>query len=266
MKRVILCLIIFLSVLFTAVYAQLVEPKRYICYKTDGSITIDGRLDEPSWKKAPCTDLFVDIEGDVQPRPRFCTRAMMVWDDTYFYVAVDIEEPDVWGTLAKRDTVIFYDNDFEVFIDPNGDVLEYYEFEMNALNTGWDLLLGTSKEEKGPTGNAWDIQGLRHAVQIYGTLNYPEDVDRGWSVEIAFPWEALAQYAHDRSTSPKDDDRWRVNFSRVEWQRERIGMVYRKIAGKREDNWVWSPQGVINMHIPGKWGYVQFSTAIAGTR
>ena len=26
-----------------------------------------------------------------------------------------------------------------------------------------------------------------------------------------------------------------------------------------EFNWVWSPQGVINMHVPERWGYVFFS-------
>ena len=45
----------------------------------------------------------------------------MLWDDTYFYVAAHLEEPHVWGTLTKHDTVIFQDNDFEIFIDPDGD-------------------------------------------------------------------------------------------------------------------------------------------------
>jgi hypothetical protein len=31
-----------------------------------------------------------------------------------------------------------------------------------------------------------------------------------------------------------------------------------------EDNWVWSPQGAINMHMPERWGFVQFSDAPAG--
>ena len=26
----------------------------------------------------------------------------------------------------------------------------------------------------------------------------------------------------------------------------------------KEDNWVWSPQGLINMHVPVKWGRVRF--------
>jgi hypothetical protein len=25
-----------------------------------------------------------------------------------------------------------------------------------------------------------------------------------------------------------------------------------------EDNWVWSPQGLIDMHVPEHWGYITF--------
>ena len=65
----------------------------------------------------------------------------MAWDDRFFYVAAEMEEPHVWATLMRHDAVIFHDNDFEVFIDPDGDNHEYYEFEINALDTGWDLFL-----------------------------------------------------------------------------------------------------------------------------
>ncbi|MEJ2616140.1 MAG: carbohydrate-binding family 9-like protein, partial [Ignavibacteriaceae bacterium] len=51
------------------------SPKKYICYKTNEKITIDGKLDESSWSKAKWTDDFVDIEGPVKPKPRFRTRA-----------------------------------------------------------------------------------------------------------------------------------------------------------------------------------------------
>jgi hypothetical protein len=38
-------------------------------------------------------------------------------------------------------SIIFLDNDFEVFIDPDGDNWMYYELEVNALAQIWDLLL-----------------------------------------------------------------------------------------------------------------------------
>ena len=96
-------------------------PQKYICYKTNEIITIDGKLIESSWSKAEWTDDFVDIEGSSKPVPRYRTRAKMLWDDNYLYIAAEIDEPDIWTTLTQRDTVIFYDNDFEVFIDPDGD-------------------------------------------------------------------------------------------------------------------------------------------------
>ena len=33
-----------------------------------------------------------------------------------------------------------------------------------------------------------------------------------------------------------------------------------------EYNWVWSPQGEVNMHQPEKWGYVYFSSKKAGQK
>ncbi|NOX87485.1 MAG: carbohydrate-binding family 9-like protein [Calditrichaeota bacterium] len=245
------------------------NPKHYICYRTSEVLTIDGKLDEPAWKNAQWTDYFVDIEGSLKPLPRFKTRVKMLWDDRYFYFAAEMEEPHVWGVLTKRDTVIFYDNDFEIFIDPDGDTHEYYEFEMNALNTFWDLLLTKPYRDGNCAVNAWDIKGIKRAVWVNGTLNDPSDRDKGWQAEVAIPWEVLKECAH-RPAPPKAGDQWRVNFSRVEWQIEIKNGKYRKKIDPRtgkpfpEDNWVWSPQGLIAMHYPEMWGFVQFSEKIAG--
>jgi hypothetical protein len=238
-------------------------PKSYVCYRASSQVLIDGRLDKPVWRDALWTDDFVDIRGDLKPKPRFRTRVKMLWDDQFFYVGAELEEPHVWATLTEHDSVIFQDNDFEVFIDPNGDSHEYYEFEINALNTGWDLLMPRPYKDGGKAVNSWGIPGLKTAVHVNGTLNDPTDIDRGWTVEIAFPWKVLGELAY-KPAPPKDGDQWRVNFSRVEWQHEVVNGKYRKVAGKADDNWVWSPQGVINMHRPETWGYVQFSTAKTG--
>jgi hypothetical protein len=234
-----------------------------VCSRSRGPIEVDGRLDDAAWQAAPWTDDFVDIEGDLRPRPRFRTCAKMLWDDTYFYVAARLDEPHVWGTLTKHDSVIFHDNDFEIFIDPDGDNHEYYEIEINALNTEWDLFLKTPYRDGGPALNEWEIPGLKTAVHVEGTLNNPADLDSSWSVEFAIPWKVLAEFAH-RPTPPRDGEQWRVNFSRVEWRHEVVDGRYRKVPGTREDNWVWSPQGVIDMHRPERWGYVAFSTAPPG--
>jgi len=245
-------------------------PKHYIAYRAASSIKIDGKLDEPSWTGAAWTDAFVDIEGDRRPQPRFGTRAKMLWDDEWFYIAAGIEEPDVWATLTERDSVIFRDNDFEVFIDPDGDTHAYYELEVNAFGTPWDLMLIKPYRDGGPAINGWNIDGLQVGVSVQGTLNRAGDRDRGWTVELALPWKILKEAAAGHQP-PKAGDKWRINFSRVEWQTDvREGNYLKRTQpgstnALPEDNWVWSPQGAIDMHMPERWGYVQFSNSRAGS-
>jgi hypothetical protein len=111
---------------------------------------------------------------------------------------------------------------------------------------------------------------MKSQVDVLGTINNPGDKDRGWNLEIALPWAVLKECA-DKDAPPANGDQWRINFSRVEWQVEVKDGKYEKVinpeTGKPfpEDNWVWSPQGVINMHYPEMWGFVQFSDQVAGT-
>jgi hypothetical protein len=47
----------------------------------------------------------------------------------------------VVATLRERNSVVFHDNDFEVFLDADGCNHNYYELEVNAFNTIWELRL-----------------------------------------------------------------------------------------------------------------------------
>lgn len=263
MKLIFITLFHLLSSSFTGGSLPPDIPLHYVCYHTPTAPHIDGVLDDECWKKAPWTASFQDIRGKDFPKPAYDTRVKMLWDDHYFYVAAYLEEPHIQGTITQRDAVIFHDNDFEVFIDPDGDTHLYYEFEMNALNTIWDLLLVKPYREGGPALNGYDAKGLRSAVYIDGTLNDPSDIDKAWYVEIAFPLDVLAELNGNRK--PSDGDQWRVNFSRVEWHTTIENGKYVKekdpISGKTlpEENWVWSPQGVVDMHRPEMWGFIHFS-------
>jgi hypothetical protein len=243
-----------LALLVLLLQAPAELPKRYEAHRAASPIQVDGKLDDTAWGNAPWTELFVDIEGAAKPVPRFATRAKMLWDDQYLYIAAELAEPDVWATLTEHDAVIFHDNDFEVFLNPTGDSLNYFEFEINALNTGWDLFLPRPYRQKGKPDNGWEIPGMKTAVHVNGSLNKPGDRDGGWQVELAFPWTAFRRSGKGR---PVAGEEWRMNFSRVEWKTRVEDGKYTKLAGP-EDNWVWSPQGVIDMHRPEHWGRVRF--------
>ena len=230
----------------------------YECRRAPGPLgLVDGRVEKPFWRGAAWSSWFVDIEGDLRPRPAFRTRMKMLWDDENLYIAAEMEEPHVWATLTERDSVIFHDNDIEVFLNPTGDRLHYYEFEMNALNTVWDLFLPRPYRDGGQADNSWDIAGLRTAVHVDGTLNDPSDTDGGWSVEIVMPWRAFDRHPGG-GAAPAPGETWKMNFSRVEWDVVVGEGGYQKIPGRPEHNWVWSPMGLIDMHLPERWGIVRF--------
>ena len=125
----------------------------------------------------------MDIEGNLKPDPFYDTKVKMLWDDNYFYFGAEMEEPHIWATLTARDAVIFKDNDFEIFLDPDGDTHNYYELEVNALETEWDLLLLKPYRDQAKVAvDSWDIPGLITKVHVDGTLNDALDMDNGWTL------------------------------------------------------------------------------------
>ena len=145
----------------------------------------------------------------------------------------------------ERDDPIYYDNDVEVFIAGKD---AYYEFEINAFGTLYEaffvwedayqkdgygaddqlrLDLPKTQEFNGvglkhhPRGKriaflGYDFPKLRSAVHINGTLNDDRDVDEGWTVELAFPWQEMKWLAKGdgRSLPPKPGDDWRIDLFR----------------------------------------------------
>lgn len=260
--------------------------KHYTCLRAPGPIRVDGRLDEPSWQVAPRSPRFEDLEEKGRPA-LLDTTAALLWDDDYLYVGFWLEEPDVWATYTTRDSMICQENDVEVFIAGQD---AYYEFELNALGTimerfyvwqdayveaGYaeipafdllgpgivDTLGGPWSGHRHPRGRrwafrSWDMPGLKWGVHIDGSINDPGDVDRGWTAEIAFPWQSLKWLADGRSLPPQDGDTWRMDLSRFEWIRQ---------GGRRVcPGWAWNCHGVYDSHIPECFTYIHISGATAG--
>lgn len=241
------------------------NPPVYACRYTTKPFVLDGNIEKDFWADIPYTDEFQDIEGPTLPTPRFGTRAKIAWDDNNIYFSAKLMGNEIWAYYAtQRDDVIFQDNDFEIFIDPDSDTQQYYEFEMNALNTMWDLLLTKAYRDGGKAVNAFDIKGIATAVHIEGELNNPSADNCWWSVEVVMPFTTLVECA-ENNKKPTCGDYWRVNFSRVQWKVDIIDGKYVKRTNPEtgrplpEDNWVWAPTGVINIHYPEQWGFVFFA-------
>lgn len=260
--------------------------KHYTACRTIGPIVVDGRLDEPSWLHAVRSPRFEDLEEPGRPA-LFDTRAAVLWDDDYLYVGFWVEDPDVRATYTERDSMICEENDVEVFIAGKD---SYYEFELNPLGTimerfyvwqnayveagfgthpefdlqGTDLvdtLGGIKTGHAHPRGRRWafrqwDLPGLKWAVHVDGTINDPSDRDRGWTAEIAFPWQSLKHLADGRSLPAREGDIWRMDFSRFQWIDEG---GFRTCPG-----WAWNSHGIYDSHIPDRFSVIHFSEKTVG--
>lgn len=236
------------------------QPHVYAIPKTHNPLNIDGKDTEEAWASAPWSESFVDIEGAPKGKPLYNTKMKMLWDEQYLYIYAKLEEPHIWGDINTHDAIIYHNNDFEVFLKPYENQSTYYEIEINSLNTIMDLVMTKPYRLGGEAMLHWNTNGLKSAVHIEGTNNNPHDLDDYWAIEIAIPFASLHKYG--RKVSPQQGDFWRANFSRVQWQHSNIASQYsRKKDNNKllpEDNWVWSPIGLINMHYPERWGYIQF--------
>ena len=119
------------------------EPEEYPVKQTHTKIQIDGIIDDEEWRDAPWSNYFVDIEGDLEPLPRYKTKIKMLWDKDYFYIVALMNDPHIWAVSTERDSYIWQnEGDFEVFLDPDGDSFDYIEIEINAMTINPHFSIG----------------------------------------------------------------------------------------------------------------------------
>jgi len=185
-----------------------------------------------------------------------------------------MEEDEIWANITKDDAVIYHDNDFEVFVDPSGSTHFYKEYEVNALGRTWNLCLNKAYADAGYEnstrvfGKKGYNMNSKEAVKIIdGKINDARVQSEAWTTEIALPIASLmVNHTANGGRKPEHGAYWRINFSRVQWRVLRKGVSFWKDPKyPKEDNWVWSPQGEIQMHLPERWGVLQFSTATPGS-
>ncbi|MES3017036.1 MAG: carbohydrate-binding family 9-like protein [Bacteroidota bacterium] len=248
--------------LLTGYETLFTKPKSYTLYQAESPLTIDGNLNEKAWTETPWTDYFIDIEGTQKPAPAYKTRVKMLWDEKYLYIATQMEEPHLWANKQSPTDNIFRDNVFKMFIDPNNDMNDDFEIQINPSNLMLFLIMNKPYRDGGSPLTGWTPIGLQSAVKLNGTLNNSGDKDTDWIAEIAIPFSAL-------TFNPKDARRntgFRINFLRTGWDFTVQNNVYAKAvdaAGKPMPPHyaVWSSQGLINMHLPERWGYTMFAQA-----
>lgn len=178
--------------------------------RTATPIRIDGQLDEAAWQDAPSVGEF-QFPWWQQGRKEQ-TQAKLLWDDRYLYVSFRCEDSHVSGEQTERDSPVYRDDCVELFTAPNPDQPNnYFNIEMNVRGAFLD-----QHHPRGPESQAepnWNATGILLATSVDGTLNDDRDVDQGWILEAAIPFENFRSVAP--RTPPQPETVCHLNLNRL---------------------------------------------------
>ena len=165
--------------------------------KMEGTITLDGVIDEKDWLNADvATDFFMVMPYDTS-YSEAVSEIRMTYDDQAIYLALVfydvIPGPRVVESL-RRDFSFGNNCNFLLFLDPFNDMTTGYSFGVNASGAMWD---GTMSDGS-MVHLIWDTKW--EAV----TKSYE---DR-WVTEMRIPFRSIRYKA--------GLDRWNINFSRLD--------------------------------------------------
>jgi hypothetical protein len=231
-----------LAVKLPTVGPKEIEHKKLIAKRVkNGSVKLDGKLDDAVWKDAPSTGDFVRSMDGMKPDQK--TTAKVLYDDKNLYVAFEMDDKDVWSNLTKPDDKLWTQEAVEMFIDADGDGKTYVELQTNPKGAVFDSYLPAYRQNQ----NDWQ-SGMKVAIKVDGTVDVRSDVDKGWVAEVAIPLEAAKGKEKEmKNVPPKLGTEWRVNFFRLDMP-----------AGRPQQGSAWAPPMVGDFHALDKFGVLVF--------
>jgi hypothetical protein len=180
------------------------------------------------WCDLPTLALCDTATGAPPQQP---TRLQIGWTPDELRVLFHCADRLPWATLTQRDAPLYEEEVVEVFLDPVGDLANYFEIEVNPLNAVFDLVLRRNRSGY-VKDSAWQCEGLRTAARLAA---------ESWTAELAIPFRSLV------AEPPQPGTQWRGNFFRI----DRPPEVPRELTA-------WSPTGRGTFHMPERFGVIEF--------
>jgi hypothetical protein len=167
------------------------QRPRYEVRRAAAPVTIDGHVNTKEWSQASPAFEFI-FPWEQQTGAKQKTRARLLWDDVNLYIAYEVEDTDIVAQFTERDAWVYRDDTVEIFLNVRpSQTVAYYAIEANVRGAMMDYFCADARFYI----KKLQMEGVKLAVQIDGTLNQREDQDRGWSVELAIPWENFSDMA-----------------------------------------------------------------------
>ncbi len=133
-----------------------------------------------------CAPVFAQEDGNSNEARIFST-----WDDEFLYIGAKLDVPDVQGDNSKPNSPVDGDDTVTVYLqmDNQGSPAitpECYAMSVSA-GGGARFFEGSSDGKLEPK----DVFNFKYGKTVQGTLNSSDDIDAGYTVEMALPWSLL---------------------------------------------------------------------------
>jgi hypothetical protein len=190
--------------------------------------------DDAAWQAAPA------IAWGQAP---FATRFRALWTASTLYVRFDADDTSPWFTMDRRDASIWEEEVVEIFIDPAGRGVDYFELEISPANVVCDLRVRQPYPDL-VSETSFDLEGLESAVRLHGE---GPGLAPGWVATAAMPFAGLRSLPVPDAIRipPAAGDTWRFNVFRIKRpngpMRPKDGAILA----------AWSPTGTPSFHVPG---------------
>ncbi len=210
-------------------------------------VRIDARFrDKPYWLRLPAVGGFETGRGAPASSP---TEARVTADQSGLIIALSMAarnistvDPAASDPERDRDGAVLADESVEIFIDPDQNGREYYQFALNPRGVVLDF--------SSRTGLAYN-PNWRHVVR-FGRTGDTET----WDAEMRIPWEALGQ-----AGMPAPGEKWGMQIVRRDHSASRPDeQPRRRAAGYAPpppEISRWTPTGGDDTR-PGLYGVLQF--------
>jgi hypothetical protein len=147
--------------------------------RTSGPVTVDGKLEEDAWARAPAFDAFVQRFPEAGKAPSERTELRVLHDDRNVYFAVtcyDSQPALINRNLGRRDSALFTDV-VRLLLDTTHDHRTAYAFAVSAGGVQSDGLYYDDRMYSSDWDGVWD-----------GAAGLRED---GWVAEFSIPLSLL---------------------------------------------------------------------------
>ncbi len=153
--------------------------------RVNGTVTVDGKLDEPFWDQAVMWKLPYEIrigENVAAPMETYVLMASTESEFRIAFIALDPEPNRIRASLTDRDSWSRTEDDhIGVYIDTFGDKRNAYYIAVNARGVQYDAM----RLDRGGQGTS-DDSGFDFMWESAATIT-----DHGYIVEIALPYRYL---------------------------------------------------------------------------